>query len=67
MFNPFTQDPAFDANYPPRTSDIHFHSQGTLLNGVIHIATGAGPHLTVLLLHGFPGNECNFDFSTSQE
>jgi uncharacterized protein len=63
MTNPFTQDPIFDAQYPPRSSDIHFRSHGALLNGVVYVAAHQGPHPTVLLLHGFPGNERNFDLA----
>jgi uncharacterized protein len=32
---------------------------------VIYIASGARPHPTVLLLHGFPGNEKNLDLAYS--
>jgi hypothetical protein len=32
---------------------------------VIYIASGAGPHPTVLMLHGFPGNEKNLDLAHS--
>lgn len=63
MIDPFTSDPTFDPAYPPITVDIHFESHGALLNGVIHIAAGEGPHPTVLILHGLPGNERNFDLA----
>ena len=32
---------------------------------VIYIASGPGPHPTVLMLHGFPGNEKNLDLAYS--
>jgi pimeloyl-ACP methyl ester carboxylesterase len=35
------------------------------LYSVIYIASGAGPHPTVLMLHGFPGNEKNLDLAYS--
>ena len=38
-------------------------SNGTRLNTVMFLASGAGPHPTVLLLHGFPGNEKNLDLA----
>jgi uncharacterized protein len=63
MIDPFTQDPSFDPDYPPLSSDIHFRSHGALLNGVVYVAANQGPHPTVLLLHGFPGNERNFDLA----
>ena len=36
-------------------------SHGALLNAFLYEAAGAGPHGTVVLLHGFPGNEKNLD------
>jgi pimeloyl-ACP methyl ester carboxylesterase len=38
-------------------------SHGALLNAFVYIAAGAGPHPTVILLHGFPGNERNLDLA----
>jgi uncharacterized protein len=37
------------------------HDQGSRLNALLYQAQGAGPHPTVILLHGFPGNERNQD------
>lgn len=31
----------------------------------MYMAAGAGPHPTVLLLHGLPGNEQNVDLAQS--
>jgi pimeloyl-ACP methyl ester carboxylesterase len=33
------------------------------MNAVIYLASGKGPHPTLLLLHGFPGNEQNLDLA----
>ncbi|MDE1146836.1 MAG: alpha/beta hydrolase [Azospirillaceae bacterium] len=33
------------------------------INGVAYLASGAGPHPTLLLLHGLPGNEKNLDLA----
>jgi pimeloyl-ACP methyl ester carboxylesterase len=44
---------------------LHFRSAGANLNGVIYEAAGPGPHPTLLLLHGFPGNELNADIAQS--
>lgn len=33
------------------------------INAMIYTASGDGPHPTVLLLHGFPGNEKNLDLA----
>lgn len=38
-------------------------SHGALLNGLVYVAAGAGPHPVVVLLHGFPGNERNLDLA----
>ncbi len=38
-------------------------SHGVLMNGIVYVAEGAGPHPVVVLLHGFPGNEQNLDLA----
>jgi pimeloyl-ACP methyl ester carboxylesterase len=38
-------------------------SHGALLNALVYIAAGEGPHPVVVLLHGFPGNEKNLDLA----
>ena len=38
-------------------------SHGALLNALVYEAAGNGPHGTVVLLHGFPGNEKNLDIA----
>lgn len=38
-------------------------SHGSLMNGLVYVAEGAGPHPVVVLLHGFPGNEQNLDLA----
>ncbi|WEN14254.1 alpha/beta fold hydrolase [Rhodanobacter sp. AS-Z3] len=38
-------------------------SHGELMNALVYIAAGAGPHPVVILLHGFPGNERNLDLA----
>jgi pimeloyl-ACP methyl ester carboxylesterase len=40
-------------------------SHGALLNAFVYVASGAGPHPTAILLHGFPGNERNLDVAQS--
>lgn len=42
---------------------LSFDSHGSRLNGVAYLAAGAGPHSSVLLLHGFPGYERNLDLA----
>ena len=38
-------------------------SHGSMLNALMFVASGPGPNPTVLLLHGFPGNERNLDLA----
>jgi len=38
-------------------------SHGALMNALVYVAAGAGPHPAVILLHGFPGNEKNLDLA----
>lgn len=40
-----------------------FESHGARLNGIAYVPGGAGPHPTVLVLHGFPGFERNLDLA----
>ena len=42
---------------------LHIPSGGVEINGVAYLAAGAGPHPTVVLLHGLPGNEKNLDLA----
>ncbi|MFZ2235208.1 MAG: alpha/beta fold hydrolase, partial [Dokdonella sp.] len=38
-------------------------SHGALMNALVYVAAGTGPHPAVILLHGFPGNERNLDLA----
>jgi pimeloyl-ACP methyl ester carboxylesterase len=58
-----TTDPLPDPAHPPRLEPVLVPSGGVLMNGVLYIAAGSGSHPTVLLLHGFPGNEQNLDLA----
>lgn len=58
-----TSDPAPDKDYPAVVEAPDILSHGARLNAVLYVASGAGPHPTVLLLHGFPGNEKNQDLA----
>lgn len=65
-YNPVTQDPInFDPNYPPGMKPIMIKSGGENLLGTFFQAGGAEEKPTVVLLHGFPGNESNFDIAHS--
>jgi len=64
LYDPVTMDPpAVDSAYPARMAEIALESGGERLNGLLYIAAGVGPHPSVLLLHGNPGNERNLDLA----
>ena len=56
-------DPPADVGHPARMEVLHIPTGGVLVNGVAYVASGAGPHPTVVLLHGLPGNEKNLDLA----
>ena len=59
-----TTDPAPDtANPPSMVSLAGVPSHGEQLLGVFYLAAGAGPHPTLVLMHGFPGFEQNLDLA----
>jgi pimeloyl-ACP methyl ester carboxylesterase len=58
-------DPPRDAEHPARMEPLQIMSHGAAMNAVFYLAAGAGPHPTVLLLHGLPGNEQNLDLAQS--
>lgn len=47
----------FDPDYKAEIVPITFLSKGSVLKGYFCAACGEGPHPTVILLHGFPGND----------
>jgi len=58
-----TQDPPRDAAHPARNRQLVILSHGAQMNALFFLAAGAGPHPTMLLLHGLPGNERNLDLA----
>ena len=56
-------DPAPDPAHPPHSAQVLVPSHGMGMNALFYLAGGAGPHPTVVLLHGFPGNEQNLDLA----
>jgi pimeloyl-ACP methyl ester carboxylesterase len=61
--DPLITDPPADAE-PPATTDVFtVPSAGLDLLGILHRPAGPGPHPAVVVLHGFPGNERNFDLA----
>jgi pimeloyl-ACP methyl ester carboxylesterase len=58
-------DPPVDTKFPPGMAGITVPSHGVDMDGTLYLAGGAGPHGTVLLLHGLPGYESNVDLAQS--
>ncbi|MFZ0633998.1 MAG: alpha/beta fold hydrolase [Candidatus Acidiferrales bacterium] len=58
-----TTDPAPDKTNPAAIETFQLPSHGSLLNALVYVAAGSGPHPVVVLLHGFPGNEKNLDLA----
>lgn len=52
-------------NIPASVSELTIHSNGSRMPGHIYQAAGNGPHPTVVMLHGYPGNEKNLDIAQS--
>ena len=62
-FDPATMDPPRDAAHPPRVEELAIMSGGSRMNALMYVAQGAAPRPTVVLLHGYPGNERNLDLA----
>ena len=56
-------DPPADKAHPAKMTVIHIPTHGLLINGVVYSPTGAGPHPTIVICHGLPGNEKNLDLA----
>jgi uncharacterized protein len=54
-------DPPADVAHPARLTVLRILSHGALINGMIYQPSGIGPHPTVVICHGLPGNEKNLD------
>jgi pimeloyl-ACP methyl ester carboxylesterase len=61
--SPVIADPPADAANPASMEAFVMPSQDGAMNAVLYRAAGAGSHPTLLLLHGFPGNEQNLDLA----
>lgn len=56
-------DPPIDKAHPAAMTVLHIPSHGLLINGVLYSPAGKGPHPTIVLCHGLPGNEKNLDLA----
>ena len=56
-------DPAPDKLHPARMEVLHIPSGDVAINGIAYLAAGAGAHPTLVLCHGWLGNEKNLDLA----
>jgi len=57
------RDIPWDKASPAGSTELFIPSEGSQLAGLIYRANGGGKHPTLLLLHGYPGNERNLDLA----
>lgn len=60
-------DPKPDAAHPANLHQIRYPTGGVEVPARFFVAAGAGPHPTVLLLHGLPGTELNLDLARAMQ
>jgi pimeloyl-ACP methyl ester carboxylesterase len=56
-------DPPRDTGHLAHNQQLLIPSGGVGLNALLFQASGPGPHPTVILMHGLPGNERNLDLA----
>lgn len=59
----WASDAPRDAAHPARLVQVRYPSAGSAIPARLFVASGAGSHPTILLLHGFPGTELNLDLA----
>lgn len=62
-----TADAPRDAEHPARLEQVRYPTGGVAVPARFFVASGAGEHGTVLLLHGFPGTELNLDLARAMQ
>lgn len=58
----FTDPPPDPAN-PARLTVLRIPTHGVQINGIVYQPSGAGPHPTLVICHGLPGDEKNLDLA----
>ena len=65
--SPAITDPVPDPAHPPRSQQVLIPTPTATgpeeMNALFYLSAGAGPHPTMILFHGFPGNEQNLDLA----
>ncbi|PKL84060.1 MAG: DUF1749 domain-containing protein [Ignavibacteriae bacterium HGW-Ignavibacteriae-3] len=62
-FDPVIHDLPYDPDFPSTMMPAVFEEYGSKYLGTMFVASGEGPHPLIILLHGFPGNEVNYDLA----
>ena len=57
------KDIAWNKNSPAGMTELFIPSGNTMIAGLIYTANGPQKHPTLLMLHGYPGNERNLDLA----
>lgn len=60
---PAIVDPPRDGAFPAHNKQVLIPSHGSAMNALLFVTGGEGPHPTVILMHGLPGNERNLDLA----
>lgn len=63
LYDPVIEDKPSDPEFPASMSPVMFVSGGSKILGTMFTASGKEAHPVIILLHGFPGNEVNFDLA----
>lgn len=56
-------DPPVDPAFPASGVGLRIPSGGHLMNAMLYLPAGRGPHPVAILMHGLPGNEQNLDLA----
>jgi uncharacterized protein len=56
-------DPPADAAHPAKITVLQIPTHGVQINGIVYQPSGAGPHPTLVICHGLPGNEKFLDLA----
>ena len=57
------KDLEWSTDSPASFMELQIPSAGSLMQGFMYKANGSKPHPTLILLHGYPGNERNLDLA----
>jgi uncharacterized protein len=56
-------DPPANVAHPATMTVLHIPTHGLQINGIVYQPSGAGPHPTLVICHGLPGNEKFLDLA----